>query len=186
MERYGGFLTFSRRSRSLSSCVCRNCALSWASSACCCRHWIFLFTASKDFTDISNPSYNPLSDLQTPTETESGWKSEFLNKPRAQIWSASVRLKTVANFPFARRWFAEPQNEEFWKKRQECQKKVQSQEEDAGFGWHQGVVFLFDYVLTSGHIWCFLWMTTCDCIIIEIWMRKILNAQKKRLPFTPV
>lgn len=59
MERYGGFLTFSRRSRSLSSCVCRNCALSWASSACCCRHWIFLFTASKDFTDISSPSYNP-------------------------------------------------------------------------------------------------------------------------------
>lgn len=43
-----GGLTFSRRSRSRSSSRWRTWARSSASSACCCRHWIFLFTASSE------------------------------------------------------------------------------------------------------------------------------------------
>lgn len=43
-----GGLTFSRRSRSRSSSRWRTWARSSASSACCCRHWIFLFTASRE------------------------------------------------------------------------------------------------------------------------------------------
>lgn len=131
----------------------------------------------------------PLSDLQTPTETESGWKSEFLNKPRAQIWisfCASQNCRKLCICASLIRGAAE------WgileKRAGMRKKKVQSQEEDAGFGWHQGVVFLFDsccyYVLIYGHTWCFLWwMIMCDCIIIEIWMRKFLNAQKKTTTF---
>lgn len=42
-------LTFSRSSRSLSNSFCRDSARSSASSACCCKHWIFLFTASREF-----------------------------------------------------------------------------------------------------------------------------------------
>lgn len=68
-----------------------------------------------------------LSDLQAPTETKSGWKSEFLDKLlRVSKLSQTFHLRVADSRSRRMR--------NSGKEGQECAKKrVQSQEEDAGF-----------------------------------------------------
>lgn len=84
-------LTFSRRSRSSSSSLWKTWARSSASSACCCKAWILLFTESNEFRAITAPSAinTTLTKRVTQNDPECA-KSSLLNPP--DEWKTDFKL----------------------------------------------------------------------------------------------